>query len=59
MAIQIYSEKSNLWRDSYNPLRGMGMPRLVALLEAGERGQFADLQWFITTWSGRTRWCLP
>jgi len=46
MAIQIYSEKSNLWRDSYNPLRGMGMPRLVALLEAGERGQYADLQWF-------------
>ena len=37
MAIQIYSEKSNRWRDAYNPLRGMNMPRLVSLLEAGER----------------------
>jgi hypothetical protein len=45
MAIQI-SEKSNRWRDAYNPLRGLSMPRLVSLLEAGERGQYADLQWF-------------
>ncbi len=46
MAIQIYSEKSNRWRDAYNPLRGMNLPRLVSLLESGERGQYADLQWF-------------
>ncbi len=46
MAIQIFSEKSNRWRDAYNPLRGMSLPRLVTLLEAGERGQYSDLQWF-------------
>ena len=40
------SRKSNVWRDFYNPLRGMSVPRLVTLLEAGERGQYADLQWF-------------
>jgi phage gp29-like protein len=38
--------KNNGWRDGFNPLRGMGMARMVALLEAGERGQFSDLQWF-------------
>ena len=46
MAIQIYSQKNNAWRDAYNPLRGMNLARLMALLDAGERGQYADLQWF-------------
>jgi phage gp29-like protein len=46
VAIQIYSQKSNAWRDAYNPLRGMNLPKLLSLLEAGERGQYADLQWF-------------
>ena len=46
MAIQIYSQKSNAWRDAYNPLRGMSMPKLLSLLDSGERGQYADLQWF-------------
>ena len=46
MAIQIYSQKSNAWRDAYNPLRGMNLPKLLALLDSGERGQYADLQWF-------------
>jgi hypothetical protein len=46
MGIQIYSQKSNAWRDAYNPLRGMGLPKLLSLLDAGERGQYADLQWF-------------
>ena len=46
MAIQIYSQKSNAWREFYNPLRGMSLPKLVSLLEAGERGRYADLQWF-------------
>ena len=45
-AIQIYSHKNNAWRDAYNPLRGMSLPKLVNLLEAGERGQYADVQWF-------------
>jgi phage gp29-like protein len=46
MPMQIYSQKNNSWRDQYNPLRGMGLPRLLSLLDAGERGQYADLQWF-------------
>ena len=40
------SQKSNRWRDAYNPLRGLGMARLVSLMEAGERGQYSDIQWF-------------
>lgn len=44
--ISIYNQKSNAWRDQYNPLRGMSLPKLLALLDAGERGQYADLQWF-------------
>jgi phage gp29-like protein len=46
VAIQIYSQKSNAWRDAYNPLRGISLPKLLSLLDAGERGQYADLQWF-------------
>ena len=46
MAIQIYNQKSNAWREAYNPLRGMSLPKLVGMLEAGERGALADLQWF-------------
>jgi phage gp29-like protein len=44
--ISIYESKDHRWRDAYNPLRGLSMPKLVSLLEAGERGQYADLQWF-------------
>jgi phage gp29-like protein len=44
--ISIYGQKNNAWRDQYNPLRGMGLPKLMALLDAGERGQYAELQWF-------------
>jgi phage gp29-like protein len=46
MGIQIYDHKSQGWRDKYNPLRGLSLPKLVSLLEAGERGSYADLQWF-------------
>ena len=42
---QIYLQKNHGWRDAYNPLRGLNLSRLVALQEAGERGQYADLQW--------------
>ena len=35
----------NSWRDWYNPLRGLSIARLVALEDAAERGQPADLQW--------------
>jgi phage gp29-like protein len=33
------------WRVQYNPLRGLTLPQLVALLEEGERGNYARLQW--------------
>ncbi|MEI8122887.1 MAG: hypothetical protein WCI20_12620 [bacterium] len=41
-----YYSKNHRWRDQYNPLRGLSLPKLVSLLEAGERGAYADLQWF-------------
>ena len=44
--ISIFNSKDHRWRDSYNPLRGLNMCRLASMLEAGERGQYADLQWF-------------
>ena len=34
------------WRESYNPLRGLTLARLAAMLEASQRGDGADLQWF-------------
>lgn len=37
--------RANRWRENYNPLRGLILSRVVALLEEGERGQYADLQW--------------
>src|ERR1035437_10109427 len=43
---RIFEVKTNRYRDHTNPLRGMTMARLVSLLEAGERGQYSDLQWF-------------
>ena len=36
--------KSNLWRDNYNPLRGLAMARLITIFEAAERGAYAELQ---------------
>jgi phage gp29-like protein len=46
VAVQIYSQKNNSWRDAYNPIRGMTLARLLSLFDAGERGAYADLQWF-------------
>mgnify|MGYP003734891557 CR=1 FL=1 len=43
--LSIYQSKDHRWRDAYNPLRGLSMPKLVSLQESGERGQYADLQW--------------
>ena len=42
----ICSTKDHGYRDSTNPLRGLNMQRLVGLQESGERGEYADLQWF-------------
>lgn len=36
--------QSNTWRDNYNPLRGLGIARVVAILEAADRGDYAELQ---------------
>lgn len=36
---------ASAWRESYNPLRGLNMPRAVAMFEAAQRGLYADLQW--------------
>ncbi|MEY4377272.1 MAG: hypothetical protein RJB26_1822 [Pseudomonadota bacterium] len=35
---------SNAWRDNYNPLRGLAVGRVIAMIEAAERGDFAELQ---------------
>lgn len=37
--------RANVWRDSYNPLKGLTMRKVVRLLEDGERGAYADLTW--------------
>ena len=34
--ISIYNRKDHGWRDNYNPLRGLSLPKLVSLLEAGD-----------------------
>ena len=44
--VSIYDSKDHKWRDQYNPLRGLSLPKLISLLDAGERGAYADLQWF-------------
>jgi phage gp29-like protein len=44
--MELSGQKSNRWREYCNPLRGLSVPRVASLLEAGERGEFADLQWF-------------
>jgi len=38
-------QASTNWRAQYNPLRGLTMPQLVAMLEQAERGDYARLQW--------------
>ena len=37
--------QTNCWRDAYNPLRSLTIARAISLLEAGQRGEYADLQW--------------
>ncbi|HEY2082655.1 MAG TPA: hypothetical protein VGI88_07695 [Verrucomicrobiae bacterium] len=36
--------QSNRWRDNYNAIRGLFIARAVYLLEAADRGDFAELQ---------------
>lgn len=43
---RLFETRTNRNRDYTNPLRNMTIPRLVGMLEAGERGEYSDLQWF-------------
>jgi phage gp29-like protein len=45
LSMRFHVATANLWRDHYNPLRGLTIHRAAALLEEGERGAFAELQW--------------
>jgi phage gp29-like protein len=45
ISFRFHVAAANLWRDSYNPLRSLTITRAVHLLEDGERGAYADLQW--------------
>lgn len=45
VSMRLHVAAANTWRDGYNPLRSLTIQRAVQLLEDGERGAFADLQW--------------
>jgi phage gp29-like protein len=45
LSIRLHVDNANRWRDGFNPLRGLTIPVAVNLLERGERGDFAALQW--------------
>lgn len=45
VSYRVHVAAANLWRDGYNPLRSLTIGRAVYLLEDGERGAFAELQW--------------
>jgi phage gp29-like protein len=41
----LHVKMANGWRDQWNPLRGLTIAKAISYLEAGERGEYADLQW--------------
>ena len=45
LSMRLHIATANLWRDSYNPMRGLTMQWAARLLEEGERGAYAELQW--------------
>lgn len=45
VSMRLHVAAANLWRDNYNPLRGLTIQRAATLLEEGERGAYAELQW--------------
>lgn len=45
VSMRLHIATANTWRDNYNPLRSLTIARAVCLLEDGERGAYADLQW--------------
>jgi len=45
VSMRFHVASANLWRDGYNPLRGLSITRAVRMLEDGERGAYCELQW--------------
>lgn len=45
VSLKAHVMRANLWRDSYNPLRGLTITRAVRDLEEGERGAYGSVQW--------------
>jgi hypothetical protein len=45
MGMAAHLKMANSWRDHLNPLRGLTISKAIQYLEAGERGEYADLQW--------------
>jgi len=43
--LQSLVNAANVWREYYNPLHQLTLQRAVALLQAEQRGLYADLQW--------------
>lgn len=41
----VHIKAVNRYRDQFNPLRGLTIRRAIDMLEAGDRGEYADLQW--------------
>lgn len=46
MAATVFSSKNNRWREYLNPLRWLSVDKINQMIEFGERGSYADLQWF-------------
>ena len=49
---RVVQSMNRVWRDSYNPLRGLTMSRAVSMMESAQRGLMADLQWCYGAESG-------
>jgi hypothetical protein len=45
VVIPAFCQKNNGWRDAYKLFMGMNLGRLMSILDAGERGEHAYIQW--------------
>jgi len=50
--LQSLVSAANAWREYYNPLRALTLVRAVSLIEAAQRGMFAELQWLYSKIEG-------
>src|SRR5712691_4544056 len=50
--LQSLVSAANAWREYYNPLRALTLARAVSLIEAAQRGMFAELQWLYSKIEG-------